>query len=366
MRPTTSAGCGEPAGCTVQGAPQRAAAGAPICTALAPFQHIHPPGLPACLSPSRSVEALAIMQQPPMRSFDTSLQQEPHIYRMIEVRPLRCAACSTRVRAHDPALVHLSLPVLQSCLQPDPRLTGCHFCEGSGALEPLGSSRAGRLHVHVHVPCCPWLCRLLVCCCWSCCLLRAHKLLPVTVDALSAYLSHMRDQPCFGPSLCVCAGCQPLRRGAEAHHQRKVRRRNHERWVSWLCRLGAGAACPASAAQPGLWLTGTKSAASCRVLLPHAHQAGCCAGHLLMLQCALPFIVPIPPPQLDPLASCPNCWLPEPTALPAAIDFFVTVDKITGKQGEARVVITFNGKVSGQHNLCHPRAIRCWWCWCGC
>ncbi|KAI3431673.1 hypothetical protein D9Q98_004720 [Chlorella vulgaris] len=34
--------------------------------------------------PQLSVEALAIMQQPPMRSFDTSLQQEPHIYRMIE------------------------------------------------------------------------------------------------------------------------------------------------------------------------------------------------------------------------------------------------------------------------------------------
>jgi hypothetical protein len=108
----------------------------------------------ACLFPPRSVEALAIMQQPPMRSFDTSLQQEPHIYRMIEVRPLRCAACSTRVRAHGPALVHLSLPVLQSCLLPDPRLTGCHFCEGPGPWS-LGSSGAGRLHVHVCSPAAP-------------------------------------------------------------------------------------------------------------------------------------------------------------------------------------------------------------------
>lgn len=39
---------------------------------------------------------------------------------------------------------------------------------------------------------------------------------------------------------------------------------------------------------------------------------------------------------------------PSPPVLPgAAIDFYCTVDKITGKQGEARVVITFNGKVRG-------------------
>jgi hypothetical protein len=45
------------------------------------------------------------------------------------------------------------------------------------------------------------------------------------------------------------------------------------------------------------------------------------------------------------LPSYPGSLLPTP--LGAAIDFYCTVDKVTGKQGEARVVITFNGKVRG-------------------
>jgi cyanate lyase len=40
---------------------------------------------PCLPCPRRSEEALAIMQQAPMRSYDPHLQQEPHVYRMLEV-----------------------------------------------------------------------------------------------------------------------------------------------------------------------------------------------------------------------------------------------------------------------------------------
>ena len=51
---------------------------------------------------------------------------------------------------------------------------------------------------------------------------------------------------------------------------------------------------------------------------------------------------------------CPRrhpCFLPSSPLHRAAIDFFMTVDKITGKQGETRVVITFNGKVRRKNLL---------------
>lgn len=52
--------------------------------------------------------------------------------------------------------------------------------------------------------------------------------------------------------------------------------------------------------------------------------------------------------------------LAAPLPLPAAIDFYCTVDKVQGKQGENRVVITFNGKVRPEDNSCAgwPRGCR--------
>lgn len=43
-----------------------------------------------------------------------------------------------------------------------------------------------------------------------------------------------------------------------------------------------------------------------------------------------------------PGTAAPAATLPPP--LPAAIDFYVTVDRVQGKQGETRVAISFNGK----------------------
>lgn len=39
----------------------------------------------------RSDEAIAVMQHPPMRGFSPELAQEPHVYRMLEVRLMAVA-----------------------------------------------------------------------------------------------------------------------------------------------------------------------------------------------------------------------------------------------------------------------------------